>query len=64
MYFFINYDSKLTQAQNLALNLAPNPVAYAGFSKGEEGGRKFVNNAHQKKNFSSQNQFVFLPKIR
>ena len=37
-------------------------VAYAGFSKG--GGRKFENNEDQKKNFSTQNQSVFLPKIR
>ena len=30
----------------------------------ERGGKKFENNANQKKNFSTQNQFVFLPKIR
>ena len=38
------------------------PLAYAEFSKG--GGRKFKNNEDQKKNFSIQNQSVFLPKIR
>ena len=45
----------------LAFNYSQ-PVTYAGFSKG--GGRNFLNNAFQKKNFSTQNQFVFLPKIR
>ena len=37
------------------------PLAYAEFSKG---GRKFENNEDQKWNFSTQNQSVFLPKIR
>ena len=38
------------------------PVTYAGFSK--EGVRKLQNNEDQKKNFSAQNQFGFLLKIR
>ena len=33
------------------------------FESGGGGGRKFVNNAHQKKKFSIQNQFVFCPKL-
>ena len=37
-------------------------VAYAEFSKG--GGRKLENIEDQKKTFSTQNQSVFLPKIR
>ena len=42
------------------------PLAYAEFSKGGGGGggRKFKNNEDQKKNFSIQNQSIFLPKIR
>ena len=39
----------------------PLPLAYAGFWKG---GRKFENIEEQKRNFSTQNQSVFLPKIR
>ena len=38
-------------------------VAYAEFSIDGGGGRKFENNEDQKKNFSTQNQSVFLPKI-
>ena len=40
---------------------SPLTVAYAGFSKG--GARKFENNENQKKNFSTQNQSVFLPNL-
>ena len=34
------------------------------FKGGGEGARKFENNEDQKKNFSTQNHSVFLPKIR
>ena len=34
------------------------------FKEGGGGARKFENNEDQKKNFSTQNQSVFLPKIR
>ena len=34
------------------------------FNGGRVGARKFENNEDQKKNFSTQNQSVFLPKIR
>ena len=34
------------------------------FKEGGGGARKFENNENQKKNFSTQNQSVFLPKIR
>ena len=34
------------------------------FKEGGGGARKFENNEDRKKNFSTQNQSVFLPKIR
>ena len=45
------------------LLLLSSPLEYAEFSK-RGSDRKFENNEDQKKNLSTQNQCVFLPKIR
>ena len=49
----------------VAFQLGGGPVAYAGFSKGGEGARKFrkfEKNKDQNENFSSQNQSFLLSK--